>query len=131
VVDRYKGVGPLAGIEAGFGVSDREYTLVLGCDMPFVNLDVLKYLLDRCEGFDVTIPRWDAERFEPLHAVYRTGVMLDEVRCSIEQGARFILAPTFRRKLIRYVDVDEFREFDPLLDTFRNVNTEDDVKSMF
>ena len=131
VVDRYHGVGPLAGIEAGLSGSDKEYTLVLGCDMPFVNLDVLKYLLDRCEGFDVTIPRWSDGRFEPLHAVYRTRVMRDEVRRSIEQGERFILAPTFRRELIRYIDVDELREFDPKLDTFRNVNTEDDVKSMF
>lgn len=131
VVDMYHGVGPLAGIEAGLSGSDKEYTLVLGCDMPFVNLGVLKYLLDRCEGFDVTIPRWDEERCEPLHAVYRTRVMRDEVRRSIARGERFILAPTYRRELIRYINVDELREFDPRLDTFRNVNTEDDVKSMF
>jgi len=131
VVDKHHDIGPLAGIEAGLSSSDKEYTLVLGCDMPFLNLDVLRYIVERCEGFDVTIPRWSDGRLEPLHAVYRTGVMLDEVKRSIKYGERFILAPTFKRELIQYIDVNELREFDPSLNTFRNVNTEDDLKNIF
>jgi molybdopterin-guanine dinucleotide biosynthesis protein A len=130
VTDRYQSVGPLAGMEAGLHACEREYTLVVGCDMPFINVEAVRYLLERCRGFDVTIPRWEDGKLEPLHAVYRTGVMREEIKQSIEQGERIILAPVFKRKLIRYIDVRELKKFDPNLDTFKNVNTEEDVESI-
>ncbi|NMG82995.1 MAG: NTP transferase domain-containing protein [Methanosarcinales archaeon] len=130
VTDRYHNMGPLAGIEAGLAASNKEYTLVVGCDMPFINTDVIKYLLHKCRGFDVTIPRWDDGKLEPLHAVYRTSVIREEIGRCIKHGERFILAPVFKRKLIQYIDVCELTKFDLTLDTFKNVNTETDVNSI-
>ena len=130
VTDRYHNIGPLAGIEAGLAASNKEYTLVVGCDMPFINTDVIKYLLHKCRGFDVTIPRWGDGKLEPLHAVYRTGVIREEIGRCIKHGERFILAPVFKRKLIQYIDVCELTKFDLTLDTFKNVNTETDVNSI-
>lgn len=130
VIDRYQGAGPLAGMEAGLRACSAEYTLVLGCDMPFINTEVLKYLLDRCRGYDVTIPRWEDGRLEPLHAVYRTEVMRREILHSLRQGERIILAPLFRLKRIQYIDVVKLRALDPDLNTFKNVNTLSDMKGM-
>ncbi|MGC8850463.1 MAG: molybdenum cofactor guanylyltransferase, partial [Candidatus Bathyarchaeia archaeon] len=58
VLDELQLRNPLIGIYTGLIHSDSDYSLILPCDMPFVNPGVLKYLLDASHGFDLTIPRW-------------------------------------------------------------------------
>ena len=45
VEDNWKGMGPLAGIEAGFTASKTERNLIVACDMPFISIELGKYLL--------------------------------------------------------------------------------------
>lgn len=69
MVDLYPGKGALGGIYTGLASSDSLYNLVVGCDMPFLNRDLLRYLIGIAPGFDAVIPRID-DMYEPLHAVY-------------------------------------------------------------
>ena len=59
----------LTGIHAGLSFSSFSYNFVIAGDMPFVQRDLVRYLCERCDGYDVTIPRED-QFFQPLCAVY-------------------------------------------------------------
>ncbi len=66
--DILMGAGPLAGIHAGLSISSNEYNLVLGCDMPFIDPELIKEML-LIEGYDAVVPLVD-DKMEPLHAIY-------------------------------------------------------------
>ncbi|AJE52052.1 molybdopterin-guanine dinucleotide biosynthesis protein MobA [Paenibacillus jamilae] len=65
VSDIYPGMGPLSGIHAGLSASTTEWGIVVACDMPFVQLEVLQALL-------VLTEKWAASKGaaeSPLQAV--------------------------------------------------------------
>jgi len=114
---------PIIGIYHGLLHSKSNYVLVLPCDTPFVNVSVLKYLLDESNGFDLTIPRWSNGYLEPLCAVYRKEVTLSLIK-NVEnlKGVQIKTLITQLPK-IRYVSVEELKKFDESLLTFYNINT--------
>jgi molybdopterin-guanine dinucleotide biosynthesis protein A len=73
VPDAVTGRGPLGGIYTALLHSRTEFSLVLGCDLPFVNRNLLACLMHRAkaEGSDVAVPRSPDGRLQPLCAVYR------------------------------------------------------------
>jgi len=57
VEDRFHGVGVLGGLHAGLEAAAYELTLAVGCDMPFLNPDLLRAFAGWAEGFDVAVLR--------------------------------------------------------------------------
>jgi molybdopterin-guanine dinucleotide biosynthesis protein A len=125
IVDIYPGKGALGGIYTGLKNADSFYSLVVGCDMPFLNHDLLCYLIELAPGFDVVVPRID-DMLEPLHAVYSRDCLapIKELigRDTLDISQLFGLVKT------RYVDKDEITKFDPRCLSFFNVNTMNDIK---
>jgi len=74
VTDTYPGKGPLGGIYTGLAASDSFYNLVVACDMPFLNLALLGYMIQLSANSDLVIPRL-GEMVEPLHAIYSKGCL--------------------------------------------------------
>lgn len=69
VPDEVPGAGPLGGIIAALRATGRD-TLVVAWDMPFVEAQHLRPLLD--EGSGAEVVAWETEgRVEPLCALYR------------------------------------------------------------
>ena len=66
--------GPVSGIYHGLKASTKEVCFVTSCDAPFLNLALISHLLSQISDCDVVVPFWQ-ERYQPLHAVYRRGVM--------------------------------------------------------
>src|SRR3954447_5197806 len=57
VEDKWKDMGPLAGIEAGLNASKTEHNLIVACDMPFISVELGKYLLSCLEEeYQVVVP---------------------------------------------------------------------------
>lgn len=122
VEDRFRGVGVLGGLHAGLEAATHELTLAVGCDMPFLHLDLLRAFAGWAEGFDVAVLRHeDGEQVEPLHAVYRR-TCLPAMEAAIRAGRRRIIS-FFPQVRVRYVTSAEVAPFDPDLSSFRNVNT--------
>ncbi len=69
VTDDYPAKGPLVGIYTGLSASSSLYNLVVACDMPFLNGDLLRYMIKVADNYDAVIPRF-GNMMEPLHAVY-------------------------------------------------------------
>ena len=125
VVDLYPETGSLIGIYTGLVHSSNFLNLVVACDMPFLNLDLLRYMVEIGPGFDVVIPRIGDE-MEPIHAVYSKNC-IKPMEDLIKQG-NLKVTGFFDSVKVRYVGDEELDRFNPEHLSFFNVNTEADLK---
>jgi len=129
VEDRFRGVGVLGGLHAGLEAATHELILAVGCDMPFLNPDLLLAFARWAEGFDVAVLRYrDGEQVEPLHAAYRR-TCLPAIEAVIRAGKRRVIS-FFPRVRVRYVTSAEVAPFDPDLRSFCNVNTPEEWEAV-
>jgi molybdopterin-guanine dinucleotide biosynthesis protein A len=129
VEDQYRGVGVLGGLHAGLAAASHELTLVVGCDMPFLNPDLLRSFVDWVAGFDVAVLRHSQEEYvEPLHGAYRR-TCLPAIEAAIQSKQRRIVS-FFPQVRVRYVTQDQVVSLDPHLYSFRTVNTPQEWKAV-
>ena len=125
VLDTYPRTGAKVGLCTGINASLSFYSLVVACDMPFLNIDLLRYLLDLASGFDAVIPRI-GDKIEPLHAVYSKNCIpiLEE---QIRKG-KLKISDLFNEINVRYVEPGEIERYDPRHLSLFNINSEADLK---
>ena len=125
VTDVYPEKGPLGGIFTGLSVSMTAYNLVVACDMPFLNVELIKYMIQLEAGYNVVVPR-KGKYVEPLHAVYSRDCRIAMEKL-LQQGELEVhkFLPLVK---VRYVEDDEIVRFDPQHLSFFNINTENDLK---
>ena len=118
--------GPVAGIYYGLREARGAIGFVTSCDVPFLNLRFISYLLSQISDYDVVVPYWE-ERFQPLFAVYRREVA-PLLKDQLERGE---LRPISLYKKVRTREVapDEIRRFDPEGLSFLNMNTPEDYQA--
>ena len=122
--DDYPDTGPLGGIYTAVNHARHDRTLVVACDMPWLNRPLLEYMVGLREAADVVVPRWD--KFpEPLHAIY-SKACLEPMREKLEAGMLKITA-FYGRVSLRFVEREEIARFDPEGRSFVNVNTPDEL----
>lgn len=127
VEDRFRGIGVLGGLHAGLEAAAYPLVLAVGCDMPFLNPDLLRAFLVWIGGFDVAMLR-RGEHVEPLHAAYRR-TCLPAIEAAIHAGERRIVS-FFPHVHVCYVTPEEAAAFDPDLRSFRNVNTPEEWEAV-
>jgi molybdopterin-guanine dinucleotide biosynthesis protein A len=127
VGDIYPGKGALGGIYSGLRAAANAYSLVVACDMPFLDLNLLRYMILLARGHDVVIPRI-GELLEPLHAIYSKGCLKPIDRLLARGGLKII--DFFSEVRVRYVEKDEVDIFDPQHLSFFNVNTPNDLEEV-
>lgn len=59
----------LAGVHALIAAASAPYVFAVACDLPFLNPDLIRYLVDQRDAADVVMP-FTERGPEPLHAVY-------------------------------------------------------------
>ena len=127
IPDERPGDGPLPALATALREMRGERLIAVATDMPLLNAELLAYLLDRSDDYDVTVPRVGG-RTQQLHAVYaRTCLPAIE-----EQLARDDLKIDrfFSRVRTLVVEEDEIARLDPLFRSFRNINTEADWEEL-
>ncbi|RZN38813.1 MAG: molybdenum cofactor guanylyltransferase [Methanophagales archaeon ANME-1-THS] len=131
VCDSVKGFGPLAGILSGLERASFPYSLVIGCDMPFVTEEVVALLFEvAARGeYDAVVPIWENGMLEPLHAVYKKEPMVAAIHEAVKQGDKQILKVIRQLKKVYFIEVKELRGLDSELKTFRNINTPEELRS--
>jgi molybdopterin-guanine dinucleotide biosynthesis protein A len=127
VGDRLKGVGVLGGLHAGLSAAAFDLSLAVGCDMPFLNPDVLCAFVAWAEGYDVALLR-QGTYVEPLHAAYRR-TCLPAMESAVRAGNRRIVS-FFPHVDVRYITSEEVAPIDPQLNSFRNVNTPEEWEAV-
>ena len=122
--DVYPGKGSLGGIFSGLRRAASPWSMVVACDMPFLNLDLIRFMLSLREGQDVVVPVVEG-RPEPTHALYSKSCLPfidDQLKSGDLKIARF-----YDKVEVRYVSEEETTRFDPDRLSFFNVNTQEDL----
>ncbi len=129
--DEREGVGPMMGIYSGMKVLSTEYSVVLPCDAPFLNISLMRDLIEKAENHDAVIPQWPNGFLEPLHSVYRVSSSIPAIESAFEQSERSVLDMIKRFEDVMLVPVDELREHDRALLTFFNINHPEDLETAY
>ena len=125
VGDVYPGQGVLGGIYSGLKAAHSHHSLVVACDMPFLDLRLLRYMILLSPGQDVVIPRVGGLT-EPLHAIYSKQCLQPIERLLAAGGFKII--DFFPEVRVRYVEEQEINLFDPQYLSFFNINTPADLE---
>jgi molybdopterin-guanine dinucleotide biosynthesis protein A len=120
VTDAFDMRGPLTGIYSGLLKSTAEYNFVVACDMPFLNAGLMAYMAGLAEGYDIVVPAVGG-MFEPLHAVYRKG-LVPVIEAQLMRNRQRI-QELYGKQRVRYVAEEEIDRFDPARKSFKNLNT--------
>ena len=142
--DAYPGKGSLNGIISGLQAARAEYALAVACDLPFLNVALLRYLISLAPQADVVIARAHAPTGKARSATRYDQVVVKESglqathaiyskRCLEPMRARLLaddlrIINFFDEVRVRVVEPDEVARFDPQLLSFFNVNTPRDLK---
>jgi molybdopterin-guanine dinucleotide biosynthesis protein A len=122
IVDRYEGIGPIAGILSAMDAQPNADWLVVACDLPNIDEATLSFLIENSnikQPFTAFKSNFDGLP-EPLCALYRCGSDAI-IRRFVEDG---IVCP--RRILIRS---DTLLLEQPNPNALDNINTPDDLAS--
>jgi molybdenum cofactor guanylyltransferase len=125
VNDVYPGSGSLGGIYTGLSVSKTYYNLAVACDMPFLNFDLLQYMVEISKGFDLVAYN-EKNRPEMLHAVYSQNCTEPMRQLISDHKLRIIGILPFVKA--RYITDEEINKYDPQRLSFFNINTEADLR---
>ena len=123
--DKYPGRGPLAGIQAALAATRTELNLITAMDMPFLELDFLKYLIARARESEavVVVPKMGG-RLQPLCAIYRKD-FAEVAERSLRAGKNKVdsLFPEVQTLVLEQAELERngFTE-----EMFRNLNTDQD-----
>lgn len=120
VEDETPGLGPFGGILSGLKAAANEACAVVACDIPDIDIPLLRSLARAAGDADIAVPVGPAGHFEPLFAVYRKPVV-PEIEALLRSGERSIL-PLFGRRRTVVVRLEDAT-------WLRNLNTREDYRS--
>ena len=119
--------GSLGGIYSAIYHITTSYCFVVACDMPFLNADLMRYMMRQATDCDVVMPDIEGN-MEPLHAIYGKACLVPiERRLAADRLKIVGFLPDVR---VRTVTADEIRHFDPELLAFRNLNTPEEFQTV-
>ncbi len=127
VTDLKAGKGPLMGIYTGLFYASTSHVFVLACDMPFLDYDFMKYMMDVTSDNDIVVPHTPGG-FEPLHAIYARRLM-GPIKRLLDENLLKITGffPGAKKKVI---GVDEIARFNGGEKMFFNLNRPEDLKEL-
>ena len=120
IVDRYEGIGPIAGILSAMDTHPNADWLVVACDLPNIDEPTLSFLIEKAkqkQPFTAFKSNYDGLP-EPLCALYRCGSDAI-IRRFVEDG---IVCP---RKILMRSDTLLLEQPNPV--ALDNINTPDDL----
>ena len=124
-VDIYPGKGSLGGIFTGLSAANGDWGIVVACDMPFLNVALLKHMVSLRDGFDAVVPIL-AGQPEPTHALY-SKACLPHIERKLKAD-ELKIANFFSDVRVRFILEDDIDRLDPEHLSFFNVNTQQDLE---
>lgn len=121
--DMTKNAGPVAGICSGLKVSTTEYNLILSCDIPLINTEILQKLIDNIDEVSQIIQAESQGKSMPLIAIYKTNVLntFETFLKNDERRLRVVIKSCISKNII----LNKNQEFATM-----NVNTQTELKTI-
>ena len=128
VYDLIPNSGSLGGLYTGLMSASRQRVFAVACDMPFLDPEVIRFMLSQDEAADVIVASLGA-RFQPMHAAYSK-------RCvpflqAMAQRNELKIQNLFHQSALRIAILTEdlFRAVGGGLRSFQNINTPSELAS--
>lgn len=119
--DEIKDKGPLSGILTGLHKSNTSKNLILSCDTPFINEDLLKLILSHSENYEVVIPEKNNITHQ-LIGFYNKSCTKTIKESILENQLKIKLA--IQKLNYKIVDANHIDQH-----VFHNINTKEDAKT--
>ncbi|MEM3593934.1 MAG: molybdenum cofactor guanylyltransferase [Candidatus Jordarchaeaceae archaeon] len=120
---------PLNGAYTAFGSCEQKYLYLLSCDMPLVNMEVLKLMREVITTENAVIPRWPNGYIEPLHAIYKVKPSLEAAEKALSEKRMDMRSMIKNLRSVLYLSTLVIEKLDPKLETFFNINTVAELKT--
>ena len=124
--DLLPGCGSLGGLFTGLQRATTPHVFLAACDMPFLNPEVIRYMVGRKDEADIVIGRWET-RLHPTHAVYSQkclGVMEAMIQGRDLRIQGLVAHASLR---VHVIGENEVRQIDHDGRSFLNINTPSDL----
>ena len=125
--DLLKDRGPLGGIYTGLVTSKSIYNFIVACDMPFLSPALVQFMVDKINGYDVVIAKWN-NRFQPLCAIYSKNC-ISSIEKELSKN-NFKITDFLKYVRIRKIGEKEIARFDSTGLCFVNINTPLDIQNL-
>ena len=116
----------LTGVHAGLSKSSSDYSFVVACDMPFLNLNLIQYLSEYpVKDYDLVVPLVK-DCHQSLHAVYSkrcVDFIADHLNKDYYRIGYFITQIN-----TKYIPQQEIEKYDPDFLSFLNINTREEYE---
>ncbi len=107
--DRVPNRGVLGGIHNGLIHTEEDSIFFCGCDMPLLNTDVIRAVLQNVGAEDALVPVVDDKR-QPLHAVYSRSILPNVERLLCCEG--YFLPDLWQYVKVKFLDEAAFAKID-------------------
>jgi len=125
--DLIKGLGPLGGLFTGLTRMSNDAGFLVACDMPSLNRELIRYMVNMRDNSDVIVPRIEG-LLEPLHALYSKRC-LTFIKKLIDSH-KYQIGQFFPLVSVEYVEEEIVRRFDPEIKCFDNINEPQQLKGI-
>ncbi|MCC7050669.1 MAG: molybdenum cofactor guanylyltransferase [Bacteroidia bacterium] len=75
--------GPMGALHTAFNYTVKDFVLLLGCDTPFLPIEVIERLIKNVKNKSVTVAEFNSS-IHPLHAIYHVSLKNKILSCTIE-----------------------------------------------
>lgn len=126
VRDRVPDCGSLGGLYTGLCEASTAHIFVAACDMPFLNMSLVRYMVGLTEEGDIVVASWN-NRLQPTHAIYGRRcipILEDMIRRRDVKIQNVLHHPSLH---IRFITEHEVRQVDPGGRSFMNINNPADL----
>ncbi len=121
---------PLVGLYTGLKNINTDYVLVLPVDTPLISPEFVHFILSFAPSHGAVIPRWPSGYIEPLHSVYHTNSTREIVHDLLDNKEYRVHKIIDELRNVLYVSTEVFRQIDPNLYSFMNINTRADLSKI-
>ncbi len=118
--------GPLGGIYTGLLFSKNHYNFIVACDMPFLNPDLVHYMVQKIKGYDLVVPEY-GDQLQPLCAIYSKNC-IESIKEELS-GDNLKVTCFFKNVKQKLITEEEIKKTDFQGLSFVNINTPEEYKS--
>jgi len=126
IVDIIPDLGPVGAIYTALKSSESKYVFVTACDMPVINLDYIRYMMEIIDNQDIDgVVSCNSSYIEPLYAFYSIN-MIDTFEREIKKNNLRIF-DVLNKSKIHFVEYGKVKEYCIDENIFSNINYKTDL----
>ncbi len=117
--------GSLVGLYSGLHAIAYQHAFAVACDMPFISVPLVNYMIKQIDDYDAVIPSYD-DYYEALHAIYSCAC-IPVIEAQLTRGD-YKITNFFDQIRARYINKTEIARFASGHWSFFNVNNPSDLE---